>query len=340
MDFDEKFELIKRNTQEIVGEDELKELLKERNMKVYLGTAITGRPHIGYFVPMIKISDFLKAGSDVTIMLADLHALLDDLKTPFELLDARYKYYKDVIKGMLISIGTDITKLHFKRGSEFELNKEYSLDVYKMASIVSLRNTQKAAAEVVRFGENPRVGGFIYPIMQALDEVYLNVDAQYGGVDQRKILMFARENLPKIGYKSRIEIMTPMIPGLSGKKMSSSEENSKIDLLDDDQNIKKKVNSAFCPEGVVENNGILAFVKNVVMILKKDKNEDFIIKRPEKFGGDIIYRNYSDLEKDFVEKQLHPMDLKIGVAEEIIKLIKPIREIMKDKEEIIKKAYP
>ena len=51
--------------QEVHGEEKLKEILKERELKVYWGTATTGKPHVAYFVPMSKIADFLKAGCEV-----------------------------------------------------------------------------------------------------------------------------------------------------------------------------------------------------------------------------------------------------------------------------------
>jgi len=62
---DAKLHLITRNLQEVLGEDRLKGILAERNLKVYWGTAITGRPHVAYFVPMSKIADFLRAGCEV-----------------------------------------------------------------------------------------------------------------------------------------------------------------------------------------------------------------------------------------------------------------------------------
>lgn len=64
--FDEKVTLITRNLQEVLGEDNLKNVVKERDLKIYWGTATTGKPHIAYFVPMVKIGDFLKAGCEVT----------------------------------------------------------------------------------------------------------------------------------------------------------------------------------------------------------------------------------------------------------------------------------
>ena len=61
---DQKFEFISRNLEEIVGEAEIKKVLAERDVKIYWGTATTGKPHIAYFVPMSKIADFLRAGCE------------------------------------------------------------------------------------------------------------------------------------------------------------------------------------------------------------------------------------------------------------------------------------
>lgn len=67
MSVDGKVGLITRNLQEVLGEDNLKKIVKERDLKIYWGTATTGKPHIAYFVPMTKIADFLKAGCEVRI---------------------------------------------------------------------------------------------------------------------------------------------------------------------------------------------------------------------------------------------------------------------------------
>ena len=333
----DKLELIKRNCEEIVTEKELAEILKKKKPSVYLGTAITGRPHIGYFIWVLKLSDFLRAGLKVTLLLADLHGALDNTK--WDVLEKRYNYYKTVIPLMFESIDVDIKEFNIVKGSDFQLKKEYVLDVFKMSTFTTIHDCKKAASEVVKFGDNPMLSGLIYPIMQALDEVYLDVDIQYGGVDQRKILMFARENLPKLGYKPRVEIMTPMIPGLIGEKMSASIESSKIDLLDDEKTVNEKIRKAYCPEGVIENNGVLAFLKYVVMIIKQDKNEKFTVKRDKKYGGDLIFNNYNGIEDAFVKKELHPLDLKNALALEVNKLLEPIRKKSKELNKIVKEAY-
>jgi len=340
MNVEEKLALITRNTEDIVTIDELKKLLETKKQpSVYLGTAITGKPHVGYFAWAKKIADFLTVGFKVKILLADVHGALDNC--PWELLDKRYEYYCGVITGMLKSAGADITHLEFVKGSDFQLNKDYLLDVLKLSTFSTVKGSMKAASDVVKFGDNPKLSGLIYPLMQALDEQYLDVDVQYGGVDQRKIMMFARENLGKVGYKPRIELMTPLIPGLTATgKMSASDPNSKIDLLDDTKTIQKKLNKAYCPEKEIESNGILAFCKYVIMTIKEDNNEEFVIIRPEKFGGNISFKNYNELEEAYSKGLLHPMDLKTALAKEIDLLLAPIRKNMKGKEALIKAAYP
>ncbi len=337
MNADEKFELIKRNTDEIITESELKELLKKKKKPViYWGTAPTGKPHMGYLFPALKISDFLRAGFRVKILLADLHAALDNV--PWNIVEKRYKYYENIIPLLIKSIGVDIKELEIIKGSEMQLKPEYMYDVLQMSSHVSIHDATKAASDVVKMGDNPKLAGIIYPIMQAVDEQYLNVDCQLGGTDQRKIMVLARENLPKIGYNSRIEIINPLIPGLVGKKMSASDEKSKIDLIDDEPTIKKKINSAECVAGNPDN-GIMAFLKYIIMTIKHDKKDKFIVKRDKKYGGDLVYDNYEQIEKDFVSKKLHPLDLKNAVSEEIIKILKPIQKEKKILEKLGKEAY-
>lgn len=337
---EQKLALIKRNLQEVLGEERLLEVLKERDLKIYWGTATTGKPHVAYFVPMSKIADFLKAGCEVTILFADLHAYLDNMKAPWNLLELRTQYYENVIKAMLQSIGVPLEKLKFVKGSDYQLSKEYTLDVYKLMSLVTEHDARKAGAEVVKQVEHPFLSSLLYPGLQALDEEYLNVDAQFGGVDQRKIFTFSEKYLPQLGYSKRIHLMNPMVPGLTGGKMSSSEEESKIDLLDNPSAVKKKLKKAFCEPGNLEENGVLAFVKHVLFPLLH--NEDFVIKRNENNGGNIIYKNYQAVEDDFANKILHPGDLKAAVESYLNNLLAPIHKTFENPKlkKLATAAYP
>lgn len=266
------------------------------------------------------------------------------MKAPLELVQHRVKYYEAIIKAVLTSIGVSIEKLTFVIGSDFELSKEYTMDNFKLSACVTEHDAKKAGAEVVKQVASPLLSGLLYPGMQALDEEYLGVDCQFGGVDQRKIFVMAEKYLPQLGYKKRSHLMNPMVPGLAGAKMSSSDPDSKIDFLDTAKDVQKKIKKAFCEEGNITDNGLLAFIKNVYLpckSLKEDKPK-FIAPRPEKYGGDIIYDDYQKLESDFEAKLLHPGDLKAGVIAAINELLDPIRKVFEDPEmmKLSELAYP
>lgn len=333
LDPQEQFELITKNLQEVLNPQIIKHVLEEekRPLKLYWGTAPTGRPHCGYFVPMTKLAHFLKAGCEVTVLLADLHAFLDNMKAPLEVVEYRTKYYGFVVKSILKSINVPVDNLKFVVGSSYQKSPEYIMDVFKLSNLVSQNDAKRAGADVVKQVANPLLSGLIYPLMQALDEEHLGVDMQFGGVDQRKIFVLAEEHLEKLGYKKRAHLMNPMVPGLTqGGKMSASDPNSKIDVLEEPKQVKKKINSAFCAPGVVEDNGLLSFIEYVVAPIQELKYGTgyfkFPIDRPEKFGGPITYESFEQLVQDFKEEKLAPPDLKLGVAEAINELLAPIRE--------------
>lgn len=346
----ESFDLITKNLQEVLNPQIIKNVLEveKRPVKLYWGTAPTGRPHCGYFVPMTKLADFLKAGCEVTVLLADLHAFLDNMKAPLEVVNYRAKYYELTIKAILRSINVPIEKLKFVVGSSYQLSAEYTMDIFRMANMVSQNDCKRAGADVVKQVANPLLSGLIYPLMQALDEHYLDCDVQFGGVDQRKIFVLAEENLQSLGYKKRAHLMNPMVPGLGqGGKMSASDPNSKIDLLEEPKQVKKKINSAFCSPGVVEDNGLLAFVQHVIQRIQELKfgegHFEFFINRPDKFGGPITYNSFEQLRSDFKEEKLSPPDLKTGVADAIVELLEPIRQEYANSpefQEAQEKGYP
>ncbi|MEK6898857.1 MAG: tyrosine--tRNA ligase [Nanoarchaeota archaeon] len=337
MDTEERLALITRNLQEVIGKSELEAKIKsKKKFSVYWGTMPTGSISIAYFFPMLKIADFLKAGLDVKILLADLHAALDSV--PWFILEKRQNYYKEAIKNIIKSIGVEPKKITFVEGSDIQLSKEYFEDLLKLSTFASVNESKKAASEVVKkIEENPRLSGLIYPLMQALDEEYLQVDAQLGGMDQRKIMVFAREFLPKIGYSPRIELINPIIRGLVGEKMSSSIESTKIDLLETEENVIYKIKNAEFIEGSADN-GVMALLKYFIFVLKNDSKEKLVIDRLEKFGGKLVYQNYEKLERDVIEKKVHPLDVKNATSKEINIILKEVQT--KKLIDLHKEAYP
>ncbi len=331
-----KLDLIKRNTQEIVTEGELKKLLSKKQ-RAYIGIAPTGNPHIGYLVPLVKAIDLAEAGVDVTCMIADLHAHLDNRKTSWDLLDARSKVYEIAFKAAVKSLGGN--GIQFVRGSTFEKRPDYFIPVIKMAAMTTLARSKRAASEVIRFGTAPNVGGFLYPLMQTQDIVSLKADIVLGGIDQRGIYMLSREILSEMGQKKPVCIFTPLLPGLSGGKMSATVAESKINLTDSPTQISQKAAKAYCPAGSKENNGVLLFFQYVIIPWLERKKKKLKISRPAKFGGDRIYKSYSELEKDFLSKKLHPADLKGAFAFLLNEIIDPIRKELNKNKALLRKAY-
>ena len=310
---EEKLALIKRNLQEVLGEDTISSILEQQDLRVYWGTATTGRPHIAYFLPMTKLADFLKAGCEVTVLFADLHAYLDNMKAPWELLKHRTRYYEVVIKGILESIGVPLDKLKFVKGTDYQLSREYILDVFRLSTICSEHDAKKAGSEVVKQVENAMLSGLIYPGMQALDEHYLEWMHNLGVLIRGRSLCLLKSIFHNWDTVKRAHLMNPMVAGLTGTKMSSSEPDTKVDLLDDPVTVTRKIQKAFCEEGNIERNGILPFVKNVLFPVFENKssgNASFVIERPEKYGGKVQFDSYEALEQAFAEKQVHPGDLK------------------------------
>jgi len=322
---EEKYKLITENLEEILGEEDLKKIISERNLRIYWGTAPTGKPHIGYLNPLVNISRFLRANCEVTILIADLHAELDALKSNKDLIKLRTEYYELLIKKTMECIGVNTEKLKFVRGSSFQLSENYTRDVYRMMTLVSLREAQKAGTDVVKQNKNPLLSGIVYPLLQCLDEEYLQVDCQFGGTDQRKIFALAREYLPLLEYPKRIHLMNHMIPSLSGKdKMSSSDINSKINLTDSDLLIYSKLKKAFCQEGN-SSSPIFDFLKYVIFPLLALNNLSFTIIRSSEHGACLSFASFDDLKNSFEQLNFHPSDLKTSLASFLVDLLSPIR---------------
>jgi tyrosyl-tRNA synthetase len=296
----DRLALIKRNTEEIVTQDELEQLLETKESPTaYVGYEPSGKIHMGHVLTVNKLIDLQNAGFHVTVLLADVHAYLNEKGTMEEV-----REIADFNKECFIALGLEEGKTNFVYGSDYQLEPDYMLSVLKLARDTTLNRAKRSMDEVSRNTDNPRVSQMFYPLMQAVDIALLGVDVAVGGIDQRKIHMLARE-------------------GLDGKKMSSSSNNF-ISMDDSEKAVKKKINKAFCPEGEIVDNSVLALFKYHIM----PRFDDITIHRPDKYGGDLYYPTYEELEAEFASKELHPMDLKAGAAEYMNRILEPVREKM------------
>ncbi len=334
MNIDEKIALIQKGSIDFIGIDELrKSFTEKKNVSVYWGRAPTGALHLGHAISLSKLFDLQKTGIKVKILIADIHAALDDQKAPWDQISKRAEFTKKCIELAL----PWKEKPEFVIGSSYQLSEKYQLDVMKMSTLITVKRATRAASEVTRM-KDTKVSELIYPIMQALDEEYLKVDMQFGGIDQRHIMALAREYLPKLGYKPRAEMMLPLVQSLKGPgvKMSSSIPDSIIKIYDSEKSVKDKIKGAYCPEGDIKDNPIIQLCQKLIFPIK----EKMIIERPEKFGGNLEFKSYEALEETFVKKELHPLDLKNAVTKELLEIFKPAREYFQKHLDMLKELGP
>lgn len=316
MDINEKLELIKKNTEEIVTLEALQELLKKKkNPRVYCGYEPNGPLHLGHFVTITKLMDLEKAGFKVVILLADIHALLNRKGGESEI-KKEVENWKKTLK----AIGV---KAEIVIGSDFEFKKEYVLDVMRLAQDSTINRGLRSMQEVARDIEGATISQLWYPLMQVVDIKHLKVDVALGGLEQRKIHMMGKDMAKTLGYDF-VALHTPLITSLKGpgQKMSKSISGSGISVTDSLEEIRKTIKEAYCPEREIKDNPILQIAKLIIF----PRFSEFEVKRSDKFGGNLSFKYYEELEKVYSEGKLHPLDLKNAIGDYLWKIIEPIRK--------------
>lgn len=329
MNNQERFNLIAQGLEEILTEEDLKELLSKKEvLKHYIGFEISGKVHVGTgLLAMKKVKDFVDAGFSSTIFLADWHSWINEkldgsLKTIQKI---AHGYFAEAIKASFLCVGGNPDKLNFLLGSDlYNQKKDYWSFVVRIADSTSLSRALRSITIMGRKEtENISLAKLFYPVMQAADIFSLGCQIVHSGTDQRKIHVIARTVAKKLGYEKPVALHHHLLLGLDGsEKMSKSKPESAVFIHDSPDEIREKIKKAFCPLGKVELNPILDWVKHIIFPIKKEIQ----ILRKKEYGGNINYQSYSDLEQDYKEEKIHPSDLKNAVAENLISILEPARK--------------
>jgi tyrosyl-tRNA synthetase len=345
MDLEERLSLVTREpTEEIVTKDELSNLfLNVPVPKHYIGLEISGLLHLGSLILTgFKINDFMKAGVDCTLFLADWHTYINNkLGGDWDKITLLSEYYAEAFKfvspGLKIVLGS---KMYRERGYE------YWNDLILFGKHLTLARTMRALTIMGRTKKDSLdFSQFLYPSMQSIDIRSLGSDIVHAGMDQRKIHMLAREIFPKLGWKLPVAVHHHLLPGLSeptqlvppglkienrklGSKMSKSNPSGSILIHDDVETIQRKIGMAYCPSGISKNNPVLELVRYIIL----HEFSEFEVERPSKYGGTISYNNYAQIESDFKNGRLHPADLKHAVSIYLNKIVDPVRQHFRGRE--------
>jgi len=352
MDYKEKIKIVKEVGEEIISEEELKELFsKKKNPIAYDGFEPSGKIHIAQgLLRAININKLTKTGIKFKMWVADWFGMLNNkMGGDLEKIRIVGEYFIEVWK----ACGMDLDNVEFIWTSEYiKKHPEYWETVLRLSMNATVQRVLRCGQIMGREENVSNPSSYIfYPIMQAADIHHLEADIAQLGMDQRKVNMLAREIFPKLGFKKPIAVHHHMLMGLTepkniglrgidsaiSKKMSKSNPNSAIFMTDSEKEINEKFKKAYCPEGQVDDNPVLEYCKYIIF----EKIDTFKIERPEKFGGNMSYNSYEDLEKDFIERKIHPMDLKEASAKYINNLLEPVRKHFKENEnakELLKKV--
>jgi tyrosyl-tRNA synthetase len=340
MDLETRLALIKGVGEEIVTEEELRTLLETKERPVaYDGFEPSGIAHlpIGVFRPLL-IKDLIKAKVHFKLLIADSFAWINNkLGGDLEQIRNCGRYFIEVWK----AAGVDMDKVEVVWHKQHFDNPEYWKKVILIAKEHTLARTLRALTIAGRIGSESNPAAFtFYPSMQCADIFQLQCDICQLGLDQRKVNMLAREIGPKIGYWKPVVIGHHMLLSLQGpgeaegydelaaydraisSKMSKSKPETSIFVHDSREQIFRKIHAAYCPEKVVEDNPILDYSKHIIFRAFKS----LLIERPAKYGGNLELYSYNELERVYRSGELHPLDLKLAVANYLDKLIAPIRE--------------
>ncbi len=343
MDIERKIELIcKPPTEEVLTKEELRQLL-ETNTRPghYIGFEISGMLHLGNFIVSgFKINDLLEAGVKCRVFLADWHSFINNkFAGDWEKILAATKYYEKAFKffcpGVEVIVGSEL----------YHNNDGYWRNLLKFSKHMTLSRTLRCMTIMGR-SENEKLdlSQYFYPPLQATDIHEIGADIPHGGMDQRKAHILAREIFPKMGWKKPVAVHHHVLTGIAepvkletedkleqviASKMSKSKPWTAIFVHDKPEEIKAKLKRAWCPEKTTEMNPILDIARHVIF----HENKSFRIHRPSKFGGAVDFENIEDLEKAYAEGKLHPMDLKNSVAEELTRILEPIRRYFEGNQE-------
>lgn len=337
-DVEQRYELITRRLPVVLDGDMIKQLLIEgKSPKGFWATAPTGIPHLAYFVPLLKLAEFVKADVDTTVLVCDIYAYLVNYNAPFPVVADRARYYRFIITAMLESLGIKEGQVRFVNASEYELTPSVVMDTFRLACLARQDEARSTGAE---YQKSDRLSLLWCPSLPGLAEEYLDADFQFGGEDQTGLFEFNARFLPMLGYRRRAHLMNAMVPGLQGSKMSSSVPDSKIGLLDSPDDVRAKIAIASCQDSCVEGNGILSVLRHIIFPIlefraeyghpnhNETSEDDFLFIVPASMDGEppARFTSYISLEKAFVSGIIQSQSLRKAVADAVNELLSPIHE--------------
>lgn len=252
-DLKEQLTIIRRGTEEIVSEDELKKkleksLLSSKPLLVKAGFDPTAPDlHLGHTVLIQKLKNFQDLGHKVFFLIGDFTGMIGDpsgrseIRKPLtreEVLENSKTYQEQVFK----ILDKDKTEIVFN--SEW-MNKLTSNDIIGLSSRYTVARMMERNDFQERYKNGHPIGihEFLYPLIQGYDSVALKADIELGGTDQKFNLLVGRDMQREYGQKPQVIITLPLLEGLDGKNKMSKSYGNYIGITEPPREIFGKVMS-------------------------------------------------------------------------------------------------
>jgi tyrosyl-tRNA synthetase len=333
VDVEARAELISRDTVEVLTPGEIRELLgRTERPRAYIGFEPSGTLTVAHLITARKIADLARAGCDVTVFLADWHAWINDkLAGDLDRIRACGAYMSAAFR----ALGADLPGVRYRWSHELAGSSDYWARVVRVAKATSLARTRRAMSIMGRAEDAPDLdtAKLFYPAMQAADIFELPVEIAYGGMDQRRAHVLAREVAHHYRWPVPTAIHTPLLASLRGGarmdpaegvgegKMSKSDPGSGIPVPSSREEIESRLSGAFCPARQLDENPVVEVVRYIVFPWEGRLS----IAREAKHGGPLEVATVGEFERAWTEGRLHPQDLKRAVAASLDRLVEPAR---------------
>jgi tyrosyl-tRNA synthetase len=348
VDLDARVERAARHAVEVLTPEELRALLARSDRpRAYIGFEPSGALTVAHLITARKILDLADAGFEVTVFLADWHAWVNDkLGGDLERIRAAGRYMQATFE----ALGVDPARVRYRWASELTGSADYWARVVRVAKATSLARTRRAMSIMGRTEAESAVDSskLFYPAMQAADIFELPVDLAYGGLDQRRAHILAREVAEKRGWPAPVGLHTPLLSSLKGSgrmdpataedgagKMSKSDPGTGIPLPAERAEIDAKVAGAFCPAKEVDGNPVVEIVRFIGFPWEGRLE----VERAPKHGGPLAFATEAEFLDAWRAGRLHPQDLKAGVAALLDRLVAPVRARFREHPELSRAAF-
>jgi tyrosyl-tRNA synthetase len=333
VDLEARVDRVTRDCVEVLTPEEVRGLLERTDRpRAYIGFEPSGALTVAHLITARKIVDLAEAGCDVSVFLADWHAWINDkLGADLDRIVACGRY----MEAAFTALGAAGPNVRCRWAHDLVGRSDYWARVVRVAKVTSLARTKRAMSILGRSEDESSLdtSKMFYPPMQAADIFELPVELAYGGMDQRRAHVLAREVAHQLDWPVPVAVHTPLLSSLKGagrmdpaegsveKKMSKSDPTTGIPIPSDRATIAERIGAAFCPAKEVDGNPIVEVVRYIAFPWEGRLE----VPRSPKHGGPVTFETVDAFLEAFRAGAVHPLDAKAAVVELLDRRLEPAR---------------